>query len=1063
MNYKKRLLVLILTVAAQAACLAGRHSFNTYSVENGLANNSVGAIIQDGAGFIWLGTRGGLCRFDGTAFMTVDLPSVNALAELPYGKLLVGTDEGLFTWDKRTGTYSPYYHEDGQGFGAVTRIRSDKDGSVWVLAPEQGLFHLAKGAASCSLLLSKNDGTGSDPGSFNDILPDSEGLVWIACSDGTLLRFDARRGLCTRLGPIGNGRPISCISDEDEDNLILGLSEGGVLRVGKRDGKASPIVGSSACPAPVHTILKSNKEELWIGTESGLFILDRKNGELAHFASEIDNSATLPDNSILAICEDAEGGVWLGTSRGGAAYTTTEQNFVTLYIPSGGRKAFHGKTVRDFVEDGSGILWIGTEDSGVYSFNPANAQFTDLASPEGPLPYLHISALSLDGHTLMAGLSQQGFCIYNTVTGSRKIWSGENSPGTVLSIFKDSEGAVWLGTKDGLVRFDASSTDPFIRVFADELHAPVQDICEDRAHCLWLACYGEGVLGLGADRRSWTRHDFSDGNPESQCNRVLSVTLDNHDNLWIGTEGGGACRFDPVSGSLTHYGTDTGLPANTVYKILEDKLGNIWFSTSKGLTRLSSETGNYITYTYNYGAPSNQFNYKSGIKASNGKLYFGTVRGFMEVTPEDIRTNYAPPRVVFTGYTCSGKDFFIDSYSESLQEVKMKYDQTNISFRFAPLSYTAPQNIRYSYRLKGLDKEASLTRQTEIHYSRIPAGTYILEISAANGDGPWADVPAQIRIRVTPHFLASAAGITLEVLLAVALLLGLYLNSRRRLKEHNLQEIKRMQDAERSAAQKMKIDFFASIIHEIRTPLSLIKAPFEQIKKEELPENEKEENMKTMEANIDRLLQLSNEILDFSRIEENAFTVRPKRTDVNQLVEEVTRSFSFHIMENRFSIIKNFPEQPLIVWADPEILIKIVSNLLGNAVKFADSKIIITLEDAGDNIFTTPGGFVVNPLTWKMDESPAEEEDVPEKAYYYVSEKEPAGTFKPALLLGTRIDSGRGALIVNLPGDSQYDASAQMGEGIFHANDIFFFADSIRDNMVLRASAWKKRYGGAED
>ena len=119
--------------------------------------------------------------------------------------------------------------------------------------------------------------------------------------------------------------------------------------------------------------------------------------------------------------------------------------------------------------------------------------------------------------------------------------------------------------------------------------------------------------------------------------------------------------------------------------------------------------------------------------------------------------------------------------------------------------------------------------------------------------------------------------------------------------------------------------------------------------------------------------------------------------------------------------------------------------------------------DAGDNIFTTPDGFVINPLNWKTVESPAREADLPEKAYYYVSEKEPAGTFKPALLLGTRVDSGRGALIVNLPGDSQYDASGQIGEGIFHANDIFFFADSIRDNMVLRASAWKKRYGGTED
>ena len=119
-------------------------------------------------------------------------------------------------------------------------------------------------------------------------------------------------------------------------------------------------------------------------------------------------------------------------------------------------------------------------------------------------------------------------------------------------------------------------------------------------------------------------------------------------------------------------------------------------------------------------------------------------------------------------------------------------------------------------------------------------------------------------------------------------------------------------------------------------------------------------------------------------------------------------------------------------------------------------------EDAGDNFFTVPGGYVINPVSWTTDDVPAEAADILAKAYYYVSEKEPAGTFKPSLLGGVRADPGRGALIVELPGDSQYDASGQMGEGVFHANDLFFFADSVRDNMVLRAAAWRKLYGGEQ-
>ena len=115
-------------------------------------------------------------------------------------------------------------------------------------------------------------------------------------------------------------------------------------------------------------------------------------------------------------------------------------------------------------------------------------------------------------------------------------------------------------------------------------------------------------------------------------------------------------------------------------------------------------------------------------------------------------------------------------------------------------------------------------------------------------------------------------------------------------------------------------------------------------------------------------------------------------------------------------------------------------------------------EDAGENIFTVPGGFVINPVNWKTDDTPADLSESRETAYFYVSEKEPAGTFKASRLDGAHADAGRGALIVGLPGDSEYDASGQMGEGVFHANDIFFFSGFLRDNMVRRAAAWRDKY-----
>ena len=934
----------------------GRHWFNNYSIENGLPHNSVSAILQDETGFIWMGTRNGLSRFDGTSFMSVSLPAVNALAQTKDGALWIGTEDGFFSWNRVKGCAELVIE------GSVRKLKIDKDGQLWILSGNHGLyqFDTGSGKRTCHL---KDQASEGGPERL-DILPDRSGVIWISCSDGSIERFDARRARSSLFNNICNGQAATCLLEEDEDTILLGLSDGSVYRLDKRSGKSECYVSGSRKGVPVHSMIRLRDGELWIGTESGLFISNPNATILEQYVSDIDTPSTLPDNAILCIIEDNEGGIWLGTSRGGAAYTNTEQNFITIFFPSARKKAFHGKTVRDFVETADGTIWIGTEDSGLFQFDPGERTFTEITYVEQKMPYRNISALFADADRLYVGLSQQGFCVYNPRSGQIRHWSNSDDGfPIVLSIFKDSQGTCWLGTQNGLWVFDAGASPAFQPVEGSPVRMPVMDIIEDRSHNLWFATNGSGLYSFDLEHGSWKNHPLDSDGSVSERNRLLSIMEDNRDFLWIGTEGGGAFRFDPVSEKVTSYGKKTGLGSDIVFEVLEDKLGNLWFSTGMGLTRLSAETGNSITYTYNYGAPSNLFNYKSALKASDGKLYFGTVRGFVEVSPEDIRTNSASPKVVFTGYTSTGEDHYLEPEPEQPTELIFRYDVTNVSIHYAALSYSAPQNIRYSYKLLGLDKDWIECRSNTIQYTRIPPGSYTLYVRSANGDGAWYDPPATLHIKVTPPFWVSPSGVTLEVLLVLGILFGLFLRARKRIMKNNLQKIQRIQETERSVAQKTKIDFFASIIHEIRTPLSLIKAPFERVKMPNLNESERTEDIKIIETNIDRLLQLSNEILDFSRIEEKAFTVRPKRTDVKSIVEEVIRSFSFYIRENQYTISKVIPDLPVIAWLDPEILIKIVSNLFGNAVKFAESEINLRLEDTSDLIRITISndGPVISP------------------------------------------------------------------------------------------------------
>ena len=968
MNLRFVSFLVLLQLTALVATAEEKHLFSTWSVENGLPNNHITALLQDRTGFIWVGTRSGLSRMDGSYFLNFPLPFVRTLLELPDGRIWIGTSDGLYEWTPSSGGVAPLpVHTDAgdRMSGDVRRLRLCKDGSV-VLATDAGLYRcLPPSETWTPLLFSPAEDHDADrvPTDIRDVLADRDGVLWLATGTGFLFRADLRRNRLTSF-PIRTEERDSellCLLDRDGDSLLMGCSEGGVWLFDKRTGAARPFIDSPEGSLTVLSLLPVGAEKIWIGTGSGLYVADTGTGTLTAFRPNLDDPTSLPDHTVTALFEDKEGGIWVGTRLGGVAYSSTEQNFIRLFFPSGAEGRFHGKVVRDMLEDADGRLWIATEDSGLHLYDRRNDRFSQRLPGGVSLPSQPISAMYLDGSRLVAGLFRHGLCILDTRTGRITSYSRKNGgPDTVLSLLKDARGDWWVGTQGGLLHFNPSAPETFSPVEGGPA-APVQDILESRSGRLWFATNGAGLWSLDPETVTWTAHVHEEGNPFSlSSDNVLSVMEDNREDLWIGTDGGGACRLDPQRGTFSRYGDTAspaggdgrhgeaiGLPSETVYRILEDKLGNLWFTTAKGLSRFSPETGSYITYTHNYGAPSDQFNDHSALKTEDGTLYFGTVRGFMEVRPEELHTYYSPPPVVISSCTVGGEERILPVQNGGRKDrLSLRHDQTNISFRFSSLSYTAPQNNRYAWRLLDGDKDWNYTKSTSIQFTRLPPGNYLLEVRGANGDGVWNETPASLRIRVRPPFPTSPLGLTLEGLLLVSLLAWLLLRSRNRIREKNRQEILRIREVERDVAQKAKIDFFANIIHEIRTPLSLIKAPFDQIKRQPLSEEEYKENMDTIDANIDRLLQLSNEILDFSRIEKNAFSVHPKLTDVSHIAEEVLRRFSFPLQENRFSLEKHLPDHPVIVRIDPEILIKILTNLLSNAVKYADSRIVFTLDDS---------------------------------------------------------------------------------------------------------------------
>lgn len=919
----------------------GRYGFNHYNVEEGMSHSSVEAILQDRTGFMWLGTGNGLNKFDGHTFSIYGNHHVISLLEDADGTIWTGTTEGLYLFDPGKETFIQFDCETPEKKSIrkeVNCLTFDSEGILWIGTAAEGLFRYDRASRTLTSVQILKDNE------IFEILPEANGMIYLATGQG-LTSYDIRYNRCIRYDIPGRSQSgVYCLEEENQETIVFGSKEGGLFRFNKKTGRIEAFPGETGTLPVARRISKVGKEELWIGTESGLYIYDTRSHNLELILQDLSEKTSISSNAIRSLCEDNEGGIWIGTYMGGVNYTSIEQNFITQYCPSVAPDGLHAKVIREFAESENGVLWFGTEDDGLYRFDPVSKDFRNWNSKGGKLPWHNVSAIALDGNSLFIGLQRNGICVMDIVSCSIIHYPDKaGTPDNIYAIYKDRSGIFQVGTRNGLVQFNPEDGS-FSRDSSIDPQAAVYDIMEDHLGKLWLATW-EGLFSHDAKSGINSRFHAGEGLNSLSSDKTISIMEDSHRQLWIGTEDGGACRFNPSTEEFERFNINNGLPSNTVYKILEDQEGNIWFSTGKGLSRLSAETGTFITYSYNYGTPADQFNYRSAIKTKEGKLYFGTVNGFMEVTPQDLHTNYDPPKVVFTGWSLPGSEHILEPAGTIVPGLKFKHDQGNISFRFAALSFTAPQNNQYAYRLRGLDKDWTYTKNTSIQYTRIPPGKYFLEVRGSNGDGVWNENPTSLRLVVTPPFFASWPGILLVAMAGVGILVGLYLSQRRRMQEKNRREIERFREAEAMATQKSRIDFFTSIIHEIRTPLSLIKAPFEQIRLGDLSEDEKEEDMKMIGTNIDRLMLLSNEILDFSRVEVNAFHLRPRMTQVNQIAEEVIRNFVFSANEKGLSFDKVLPEDSVNAWIDPEILIKILTNLLANATKFAEHRVEFKMED----------------------------------------------------------------------------------------------------------------------
>lgn len=769
----------------------GRYTrFEQISIEQGLSQSVVNAILQDRRGFLWVGTDDGLNRYDGYTFKIykpdIDDPaslsdaSITCLLEDASGNIWIGTKlGGLNRYDPASGAFTRYLHDKDapQGISSnfINALASDKNG-LWV-GTDKGLDHLDVASGEFTHYTFTEQAPGASSNSVRALLAHSNGQVWIGTSNGGLSVYDSSSGQFTHYKH-DEHNPASLAG-----NRVLSLAEGhnGEVWAGTTNGLSrfhpdtqrfthfhheSDNPGSLAGNM-VSELLLDRTGTLWVGTENGLDRYEPHANQFAHYRNEPGETRSLSHNHVQALYEDARGVLWIGTFGGGLnKYNRQQDRFTYLRHNPKDSQSLSSDFVFAILPDRDGDVWIGTYGGGLNRFDAASGKFTHYRhDPDQPTSIRsdHIISLLLDSYSNLWIGTASGLDRFHPYNGSFSHYEilpedeGQTDNLIVLSMMEDDKKNIWLGTNLGVYIFnrDDKTFEPFLLEDTDnpagrELRG-ANAILQDGDGHIWIGTFANGLWRItpGGDARQYH------GEPGEQraigSNSILSILQSRDGTLWVGTSGGGLGRYDAAADQFTHLTEKDGLPNNTIYGIVEDNDGNLWLSTNFGLSRYNPANGIFRNFTTSDGLQSNEFNQNAYARDWKGNLYFGGIGGLNIFKPQEIQDNPLPPQIALTSLSHEGMPPENPTTAETLQQVTLAWPDNSFEFEFSALAFEQPARNQYAYTLEGFDTDwIYLGSQRVGRYTNLPGGTYTLRLRASNSDGVWNQQGQAIIIEVIP-------------------------------------------------------------------------------------------------------------------------------------------------------------------------------------------------------------------------------------------------------------------------------------------------------------------------
>jgi streptogramin lyase len=800
-----RAMLLALTALSAGQDAAAQHGAaaqqNVYDVawlttKDGLSQSYVYCMLQDHDGFLWLGTRNGLNRFDGYAFKvwyhepfdagTLSHNIVMALAEDAEGNLWIGTHGGgVCRLDRRREKFFCFRHDPGNPRSLTTdmvnALAIDARGRLWIGTWGGGLCMidtrevnraLASGEAPRQNLRRYNP----DPG--NSGVPATNTVCGLACDDCSV--WMTYPGGVDRFFP-SSGAWSHFVSTNTRDRLEhaarRSIESTSRYHIGILFTEGTVYCGSSGLQAierdTVCRVVDSHHSEVGPvcrGITGDVFFGETRLRVL-HSDGAID-SVILPAagaRSIMSLCADARGTVWVGTDDGVVRLTRHRSPF--RYIPIGDASGGLAR-VNAMLQAGDGTVLVSVKER-LLRYRPADRILEahppiSLGGASEAVEWT-LYALSEDpSGELLCGNGYGLLAMQRTATVAKRIDYrmplGRRASGTfygrTFGIHRDRRGTVWCyGQRAGqgfLSRLTAdhrafAAGGTLERELGRRSGSGVWNMIEDSRGRLWFATTN-GVIRFDPSDSSLRHftHDAADARTLAH-NEVWAMLLDRTGRLWIGTMGGGLEQYDEERDRFIHHTVRNGLPSNVVKSLLEDAHGGLWIGTDNGLSHFDPAIGRFRNYRTSEMREAGSFQPRAACALRDGSFLFGMEHGLLQMHPDSVRDDTTTAPLVFTRVTVQGRERAADVLDGDT--VLLGPSENAVSFAFAALDYRNSEQIEYAYRLDGAHRAWNLLGQRhECSFAELPPGRYVLLIRSTNADGRWSARTLRVTIMVLPPF-----------------------------------------------------------------------------------------------------------------------------------------------------------------------------------------------------------------------------------------------------------------------------------------------------------------------